>query len=352
MATPANLHISYFVGTPDHSLFYAYTDAGGNWHFEVIEGPREGAYFIRFWSSIVLNGSGNPCVSYVGVIPDGSPTELKYAYKDDGGWHSEVVDTGGLYFENSLVLDANGWPHIAYYDDSGDGSVKYAYKDDEGWHTEVVAGGWYCSLALDTQGNPHISYGNDEDVLKYAYKDDEGWNYETADPTTYPRARNTSIALDEGDYPHIAYYARHNYDLKYAYKDDEGWQVETVDDVGYAGQGPSLVLVGGYPHISYTKPWASPRLLEYAYKDGEGWHIETADEVTVFYTTSLALNGEGYPCISYMDDIEDDLKFAYKDGSGWHTEIVDSEGAAGYYSSLALVPELVSIGAYTYYILA
>lgn len=60
-------------------------------------------------------------------------------------WEVETVDSGievGVYA--SLALDSNGYPHIAYIiggsdpDSTMDDGVSYAYKDAGGWHTQSV----------------------------------------------------------------------------------------------------------------------------------------------------------------------------------------------------------------------
>jgi len=67
------------------------------------------------------------------------------------------------------------------------------------------------------------------------------------------------------------------------------------------------------------------------------WHIETVDsEGAVGYYTSIAVDSGGYPHVSYLDYTNDDLKYAYMDASGWHIETVDSEGNVGEYTSIAL----------------
>ena len=332
-------HISYRGGD---DLKYAYQDATG-WHTETVD-SAEG--LVGRYNSLTLDTSGYPHISYYhfGTSWPGNIGDLKYAYQDAAGWHIETVDSKGNVGQYaSVALDADGYPHISYFDYTHR-ELKYAYQNPSGWHMETVdsegAGGLDISLALDRDGHPHISYFDHSRAdLKYAHKDGYRWYTETVDKVGRV-GEHTSLALDRIGYPHISYY----YcglsdpcdvgDLRYAYQNASGWHIETVDSEGDVGRYTSLALdAGGYPHISYLD--VSNRDLKYAYQDTAGWHIETVDsEGNVGWCTSLALDRNGYPHISYWDAYNDNLKYARRDASGWHIETVDSEGVV--WNSLAL----------------
>ncbi|MHC4757397.1 MAG: hypothetical protein ACYTE8_01955 [Planctomycetota bacterium] len=84
--------------------------------------------------------------------------------------------TGALFwvgYDSSIAVDGNGNPHISYYDASNI-DLKYATFNGSKWILETVDSsgdvGRYSSITLDSKGRPHISYldfanGN----LKYAH---------------------------------------------------------------------------------------------------------------------------------------------------------------------------------------
>jgi len=92
---------------------------------------------------------------------------------------------------------------------------------DNSWYTEIVdsAGdiAYETSIALDSLGNPHISYFGDTGFdLKYTYYDGSDWMFRsTVDPSGRVGTDN-SIGLDNWDNPHISYFDSDGYNLKYA----------------------------------------------------------------------------------------------------------------------------------------
>ncbi len=159
-----NPHISYYDAT-NGDLKYA-RKSGGTWTVETVDAwGSVGAY-----TSIALDGSNTPHISYY----DASSYRLKYARKSGGSWIIEIVDaTGDVGSYSSIALNG-GNPHISYYKELIiDGDLKYAHKVGDSWIVETVdtAGnvGRYTSLALDANGNPHIAYYDlTNGDLKYA----------------------------------------------------------------------------------------------------------------------------------------------------------------------------------------
>lgn len=320
-------------------LYYAWYD-GATWHTEIVDS----AEWVGEYSSLALDGDGHPHISYF----DGDTMTLKYAARDGDAWDIQTVDSDGYVgWETSLALDADGHPHISYYD-GDNGYLKYAGWDGApetggDWRIDIVDSdgdvGWDTSLAVDADGNPHISYyDGDNGDLKYARWDSGGgeWLIQTVDSEGYV-GWDSSLALDSAGRPHISYSDLIG-DLKYARWTGDAWRIDTVDSTGYVGEYSSLALdAAGNAHISYYDD--TNGALEYALWTGSMWLIQTVDSAgSVGWFTSLALDAAGRPRISYGDWLGDafyHLKYAQWDG-GWRTQTIDSTEDVGRYNALAL----------------
>lgn len=177
------VHISYF----DHQwsdLIYIKQTGGGAWSESVV------AYHLDFWvvgqfNSLALDHLGNPHISYF----DPFVPALRIASGwQPLGWDSQTVVDNISSVYTSLVMDGE-YGHISYYAyDLNTKGLRYAYQDASGWYTQTVDSGEnvgkYTSLALDGDGDPHISYFDDRSHLKYAYYTLKPWADFTANPIT------------------------------------------------------------------------------------------------------------------------------------------------------------------------
>jgi hypothetical protein len=320
------------------------------WDIHIVDSEGD----VGWWTSIALDSSGNPHISYF----DRSHEHLKYASKWlPRLWTRATVDSGDTVGQfTSIALDSSG-PHISYTDFVGEGNrdLKYARKvSSGGWRTETVDAdgdvGWFSSIALDAGGQPHVAYydfGNGK--LKYAWRSRlGGWSIETVDSDENVGG-HTSIALDSSGKPHISYFDWLNGNLKYARKMctrlvlETGqvmiycfWAKWTVDAGNVMGAPTSIALdSSGLPHIGYTVFEGGYPKVKYARRLTSGsWSLETVDSgggVNV----SMVLDSSNLPHISYPDSSSRTLKYARRlPSGGWSRETVDTESTG--HNSIAL----------------
>ncbi len=323
-------HISYY--DDDHGTVKYASRTGLGWDIQTVDTLTAGG------TSIAALGADQVHICYLAHY--GNPYRLMHAYWDGVEWHREMVDSGGQ--NSSLALDASGHPHVSYLGDSPTG-LKYACWDGSTWHTQAVDGpggqAGYASLALDSDGRPHVSYydGLSRDLI-YARREGDEWIAEIADGSSYV-GRYNSIALDSADVPHVSYRDDNSHSVVHAHKVPLGWHREIVDvDNGGAFGFPTSLAVDaeGHPHISY-RSYGNGAVLKYAVSDGSTWNVTIVDEEgSVGQYNCLALDANGNPNISYHDARNADLKYASWDGAGWDVQRVDSIGKVGQYTSIAI----------------
>jgi hypothetical protein len=286
----------------------------------------------------------------------------------------------------SIELDPDGNPQISYMD-WRNGHLKFARKIAAGdkdttqdrWQVETVDGsssyaGWGSSLAVDRQGNPHISYlrqagFGDAPELRYAHwngtdwdkqtlatiagKDDAGkfWN-ENVNPGAI-----TSIALDSAGRPHISYVDYNRDPGK-----EETCHLSGTDKAPFSLCSENLQLM----HTAWNgEAWITEPVDQTYWDDDfdQVRYVNVLDPNTVLYTrhglySSLEIDAQDHPHISYFSirnklcvnfDIAlpgsplcdaqwiGNLKYASHDGSAWTTEVADdSTNSVGLYSSLKI----------------
>ncbi|MFA0847586.1 MAG: chitobiase/beta-hexosaminidase C-terminal domain-containing protein, partial [Methanobacterium formicicum] len=296
-----NPHIVYYQkadsATEYPELKYAYW-TGTTWHIETLESTKSGS---GFYVSLVLDSSGNPHIAYSQSTPD----KLKYAYKDASGWHFfDLITNIDVSYVNLVLYNDN--PQISFFHNTEE-RLKYAYLNGTTWVIENVTptptGGHWNSLALNSNGNPRIAfydyYSSTTGILKYAKRTPTGiWQIETVDDSGDVGVW-CSLVIDSLGAPHISYNANLNGGaLKYAYYSETRWIIEVVDSLDSLAS--KLILdPAGNPRIVYQDVLTSN--LKYAYKEGSTWIINNVNTLDgAGHWLSLTCDSLGVPYVSYM----------------------------------------------------
>ncbi|MEZ4734451.1 MAG: hypothetical protein R3E79_45755 [Caldilineaceae bacterium] len=323
------------------------------WQIETVDSAGD----VGRENSLVLDSSGNPVISY----QDQTNDDLKLVKCGNAtctsGNSIQTIDSAGGRF-TSLALDSSGNPVISYFDQTNDDLklVRCGTADcASGNSIQIVDSGGivglYTSLALDSSGNPVISYrDNTNGDLKLVHCGTadcaSGNSIQTVDSAGNVGAF-TSLVLDSSGNPVISYMNLDNGDLKLVHCGTadcaSGNSIQTVDSDGFAGYYNSLALdSSGNPVISYLGGSGDLKLARCGTPDCAGGNsIQTVDSVGfVGEYTSLALDSSGNPIISYHDDTNADLKLVRcgtADCAGGNSfQTVDSAGDVGFFTALAL----------------
>lgn len=264
-------------------------------------------------------------------------------------WHVECVDCPRYFADmtdRTLALDTDGQPHVVY----GGNHLYYAWRDGTRWYTETVDSaesvGRYASLALDSDDHPHIGYYDAVNKnLKYATWDGSSWTVQTVDDRR-DVGLGVSLALDSAGHPHLVYYDRTNQDFhytrwKYVHWDGSTWIIEPVDGTASWhdwGQASLTLDSQDRPHISYGQ--GADASLKYATKVGGAWTVQTVDTgIGSGVVSSVAVDSDDQPHISYeVESVSPhEIRYARWNGTSWYTQTVAQINAwGGGYPSLVL----------------
>jgi hypothetical protein len=105
--------------------YASWESASGTWNIQTVDSDGDTGY----WPSLALDSAGNPHISYfLHIVASG---DLKYASWESvsGTWNIQTVDSDrNVEAKTSLALDSAGNPHISYHDNTGvGGNLMYAY---------------------------------------------------------------------------------------------------------------------------------------------------------------------------------------------------------------------------------
>jgi hypothetical protein len=342
----STLLVAFFSAAPVH--------AAPTWSIQTIDSTSAGGGLIA------IDSNNNPHIlyahyetgnAYSGSVHPG-PSELMYASWTGSSWNTQTIppEIEGAF---NLVLDSNNNPHLSY---AGIDGLMYAWWTGSNWTIQTVTkdgsrGGF---LALDSSGNPHVAYTTDyysslnPVVLKYASWTGANWSIQTVD-SSVGLSNPVYLALDSNNNPHIMYGNKTDYfppeggvnslwAVKFATWNGSAWGIQTAfSDLSYYG---NMVLDSkGYPHFVYRQDYpishSGNSTLFYASWNGSAWNTQTVISNANLGpgTSFLALDSYDYPHIDYcnasgIDSDSGSLVYAGWTGSVWDIQIVGPNSLA------------------------
>lgn len=240
-----------YLDAQNEDLIYA-ERRSGQWIKETVDSLGAVGYFV----SLAYDPWGQPHLTYF----DQTNNDVKYATRDGQGWLTETIDAYGLPGFHipagftRLALRCQPDPttctsvepvalYLAYRYKAYDGELRAAYRGAQGWRIETVdadrGAGGFPSLALDTQGQPWVSYYRASTwdfawgELRLAYHDGRRWQVETVDEGQHV-GRGSALTLTGDGRPVIAYYAASSTELRLAVW-DHGWAISLLSDAATRG---------------------------------------------------------------------------------------------------------------------
>jgi len=210
-------HICY-IDDSNKTIKYAFWD-GNKWNIQqVVSGDS---------CSLSLDSNGNPYIVY--GCKENDVLYVRTAVYENGNWVFKTVESNSSCIGPSIALNSKDYPYFSYYNEWNKYVFKLAYWMGSNWEIKVVDTGYFTGsfsdIAIDKNNCVHISYhtcewGADYD-LYYAYFDGYDMKNVLIDEPGLAGEDN-SIALDSKGNPHISYtysedYILPTYSLKYAW---------------------------------------------------------------------------------------------------------------------------------------
>lgn len=261
-------------------------------------------------------------------------TECQVGWYPCGGvccqWIVETVDSDRAS-QPSIAVDSNGIPHISYYKNTTE--VWYATWSGGSWLLEQVdsvglgaSSGLTTSIALDSNGVPHIAYKDANNYVRYAVRG-TGW----VTDQVFSSSKNIditdrAIAIDQGDDPRIAIRLRrdgsstYEADIVQLEWDVDQWNTQYVYSTMDNRYSPPTLVINSNDdsHLAWIEFWNDH--LMHSYQTSGVWS-----------TDQLTNEAAGVSQTSYIDvDSSDNVLIGFEMFWDLHTLASNLTGSWAY----------------------
>jgi hypothetical protein len=311
MDSYGNAHVVHMDGF-DSMMRYSFWDRTLNkWFSTDLE---RGSGFC----SLVLDSKQRPHISY----PAG--TGVIHNYFDGVKWEKQFADVHArvINYYTSIVLDANDYPSISFYEEAGAGEawgrLRVVVWNGTFWDLKTIdpthGSGKFNSMVMNSQGRPEIAIGNVEYLnlsLRYARWNGEAWNVEVLEHSVSSKW-SVAMVLDKSDTPHIVYTDVGAHLIKYVARRAGKWEIQSVDRISreaYPDRNGIAVDADGNPYVSYYD--AGTGVLKVAHQVNGRWVAEIVDDGYAGYTSSMQIANDTI-WLTYGDERGERLRFAHR----------------------------------------
>lgn len=281
------------------------------------------------------------------ITPTITPTKIS------GTWVIRILDSksnvGGFF---SLAVDSLGNPHVVYFDENNEDLLYNTRKNGSWFSAPMVVtdrsvglrAGYMASIVIGSDNLPHISYlALDTRRVYVSHWDGSQWVHDRVDPMATDLGESligmdTSLAVDSDGDLHLIYLdVDRSYVLQYYVNKNGRWNLIKGDGLIWVDPSGVTVPIAVYNNIASVAYYDSG--IYYLPLVGE-WTpqpIELGSDIGLM--PALEFDAQGRPHVIYYDAVNRQLKHACLIDSHWVIDIIQSDIKIGRYPGIAIDPD-------------